>query len=101
MRWSRTAAHCVVQVRVAHLNQAFDELARQQIPMIGQRRVSWPRAAWVPGFLAASAYTCFWPTPPSIPGQRPGYEITLIHRRGSTNRSKRQGSGFHPEKNRC
>ncbi len=42
MRWSRAGAHSVVQVRVALLNQEFDELARRQYPWIGQRRVSWP-----------------------------------------------------------
>ena len=42
MRWSRVGAHSVVQVRVALLNQEFDELARRQFPWIGQRRVTWP-----------------------------------------------------------
>jgi hypothetical protein len=42
MRWSRTGAHSVVQVRVALLNQELDALARRQFPWIGQRRVSWP-----------------------------------------------------------
>ncbi|AGW90234.1 MULTISPECIES: ISKra4 family transposase [Cupriavidus] len=42
MRWSRTGAHRVVQVRVALLNQEFHELAQRDFPWIGQRRVSWP-----------------------------------------------------------
>jgi len=42
MRWSRMGAHSVVQLRVALLNQEFQELAQRQFPWIGQRRVTWP-----------------------------------------------------------
>ncbi|MFJ4291114.1 ISKra4 family transposase [Cupriavidus sp. NPDC089707] len=42
MRWSRTGANSLVQVRVALLNQELHELAQRDFPWIGQRRVSWP-----------------------------------------------------------
>ena len=42
MRWSRTGADGVVQVRVALQNQELDELSRQQFGWSGTRRISWP-----------------------------------------------------------
>ena len=42
MRWNRSGAHNVVQVRVAMLNHELDELSKTDVPWIGQRRVSWP-----------------------------------------------------------
>jgi hypothetical protein len=42
MRWSRPGAHCVLQVRVALLNQELDDVAQRLFPWIGQRRISWP-----------------------------------------------------------
>jgi hypothetical protein len=50
MRWSRVGAHSVVQLRVALLNQKFQELAQQQFPWIGERRVTWPWQRTSQGF---------------------------------------------------
>ncbi|SOE91961.1 hypothetical protein SAMN05414139_04659 [Burkholderia sp. D7] len=50
MRWSRMGAHSVVQLRVALLNQEFQELAQRQFPWIEQRRVTWPWQRTSQGF---------------------------------------------------
>ena len=42
MRWSRSGADGVVQVRVAVQNREFDDVARQNFSWSGSQRVSWP-----------------------------------------------------------
>ena len=41
MRWSRSGADDVIQVRVALQNREFEDLARQSFSWSGSRRVSW------------------------------------------------------------
>lgn len=50
MRWSRVGAHSVVQLRVALQNEEFQELAQQQFPWIGERRLTWPWRRTSQGF---------------------------------------------------
>ena len=42
MRWSRSGADGLIQVRVARQNREFDDVARQNFSWSGNRRVSWP-----------------------------------------------------------
>ena len=53
MRWSRVGAHSVVKLRVALLNQEFQELGQRQFPWIGQRRYL-AVAENIPAFLTDS-----------------------------------------------
>jgi len=54
MRWSRSGADGVVQVRVAVQNREFDDVAKQNFSWRGSRRVSWPWMQPSHPFLTAS-----------------------------------------------